>query len=209
MQQLGNKAIESREYRTLLEPEFYKEIDEAVDRLAQQKHGKASDVSMHALRPVQILANVSQRVFGKQYFGTFHQVRKQRFGTLYTGSYRVAHGRPPFIRVSDYSGTISFSDNEAFLVNREDGISLPLEPLMVWHPCSMHPELEHGHCYLYDGFDREGAATFKAIGYTCVFTSTANDTNPGLYQQLCAMQQKDQVISRFQVNLTDTPGNTL
>src|SRR6266849_3032039 len=114
MEQLGGRAVFSAPYRQLLDSELNKEINAAVDVIAQHKHGKASEQSANPLRAVQILANVTHLAFGDNTFGMFHDVKKQRFGTKYEGRFRHAHGRPPFVGASDYSGEASFSDNETY-----------------------------------------------------------------------------------------------
>jgi len=123
--QVGPQGIFSLGYRTLLEPEFFAEIDHAVSLVAQHKHGKVQEGLANVLRAVQILANISQQVFMRMTFGFFQQVQKERFGQRYEGLFRHAHGRPSFIESSKYSGTLAFSDNETYIVQQESrkGIS--------------------------------------------------------------------------------------
>src|SRR5262249_216793 len=105
----------SMPYQKFKDPVFFNEIEEVVHRISQQKHDKINDEAMHALRPVQILANISQELFSSHIFGMFDHVRKQRFGATYEGSFRHAQGKPPFFASSKYEGTIPFSSYETCL----------------------------------------------------------------------------------------------
>ncbi len=155
-------------YGALLEPELFKEIDQAVTLVAQRKHGKVSENSANVLRPVQILANVSQQLFSSNVFGFFQQVQKQRFGARYQGIFRHAHGRAPFVETSNYSGSIAFSENETYVVNTARDRAVSVEPLILWEQCPEHPEFENGHCYVFDSEERDATFTYKAVGYSCV-----------------------------------------
>jgi molecular chaperone DnaK (HSP70) len=203
---LGKRATFSKGFQGLVSSPFYDEINSAVDRIAQQKHGKADDSASHALRAVQILANNGRSVFSRSYFGVFQQVHKQRFGRNYEGMFRHAHGRPPFIQVSNYNGTIPFSNQETCLVDRETGQGVSLEPLILWHPCSKHQDLEDGHCFLFDCRESDGSFSYKAVGYTCTLTVSRTSTEMvGLFDQIQAMISKDPVISVFEIPLKDEP----
>lgn len=83
LQQLGNKATISSPYKELLSQELNEDVDNVVRFLAQRKHGKASDTSVDVLRPVRVLANISQKVFANNSFGFFENVRKQKFAREY------------------------------------------------------------------------------------------------------------------------------
>jgi hypothetical protein len=202
MAALGKQASVSAGLRELLEPELYKEMDSAVNIVAQHKHGKATEDTANILRPVQILANVSHKVFGVDTFGMFQHVEKQRFGSSYQGTFRHAHGRPPFIGVSQYSGDIAFSHNETFVRDRRAGTALPLEPLVLWEHCKNHPDLENGHCYLFDAAERNGTFTFKAVAYPCTLTISKGDRYTVLAERLSTLMEKDSQLTPVTVKLS-------
>lgn len=192
LRQLGREHTRfSSGLRELLDPELFKEIDDAVNVIAQHKHGKVAEESAFVLRPVQILANISHRVFGEKCFGVFQDVQKQRFQKSYEGVFRHAHGRPPFVSVSPYRGGCAFSNNEAFVINVESGRVLGLEPLVLWEGCSKHLDLENGHCYMFDCMERNGMFTYKAVGYSCVLSIGAGGAYGGLSELLAEMTERD------------------
>lgn len=188
-------------YSSLLEPELFREIDQAVNVVTQHKHGKASEGSAHILRPVQILANVSQQVFSCSTFGYFQQVQKQRFGARYQGIFRHAHGRPAFVETSKYSGNIAFSDNETYIVNTEVNRAISLEPLILWEQCNKHPDLENGHCYIFDSEERDGSFTYKAIGHTCVLVVTSGGQLSELHERIAGLRVCDKEVCPIEVEL--------
>ncbi len=176
---LGRRAGVCAGFGELLKEELSRPVDEAVTWFAQYKHGKASAGSLDTLRVVQILANVSQKVFSTHIFGMFEQVTKQRFGRDFEGYFRHAVGCPPFFKTSTYHGHAAVSSSEAFLVNLESGAGLSLSPLVFWDVCPRHPDTEH--CYMYDSVEKEqqGAYSFKATGCTCTcIVSASNQYSP-------------------------------
>jgi hypothetical protein len=188
-------------YNSLLEPELFKEIDQAVTLVGQHKHGKASENSANVLRPVQILANISQQFFKFNTFGYFQQVQKQRFGASYQGIFRHAHGRPAFVETSRYSGNLAFSENETYLVNTERNRAISLEPLILWEQCPEHPDLENGHCYMFDSEERDAAFTYKAVGHSCVLRVTKSEQFSQLYETIARMRTGDAVVYPVEVEL--------
>lgn len=199
---LGKQASVTVAFRELLEPELFKEIDSAVSIVAQHKHGKVTEDAANILRPVQILANVSHKVFGSDTFGMFQHVEKQRFGSCYEGIFRHAHGRPPFIGVSLYCGGSAFSHNETFVLDRRTGNALPLEPLMVWEQCKNHPDLENGHCYVFDSLEKNGSFTFKAVGYPCALSVSRDNKYAGLAERLATLMDRDSQVTPTAVRLS-------
>ena len=83
--------------------------------------------------------NISGNIFAKAVtgwdLGYFESVTKKGFLGNYVGLFRVAKGQHfPFLEVFDFSGSESFSEIEAFLVNRGEGLALKLAPLVFWTP---------------------------------------------------------------------------
>jgi len=183
-------------YQQLVERELFEELNSAVTRFAQHKHGKVSDAEFDSLRPVQILANISHAVFASSSFGTFQQVRKQRFDAEYEGIFRHAHGRPPFLAISPYVGRLAFGEDEPFVIF-ETGSALPLLPLIFWDRCTRHPDLETGHCYLLDSQERDGAYSFKAVAHPCTVIVGASGPYKALHKQLTGMAEKDGSFSHL------------
>jgi hypothetical protein len=201
MKQTNGKRIVSTGYGALLDSELGEEISRAVTIVAEYKHGKHSDSTANVTRAVEIMANVSHNVFQEFVFGYFQQVQKQRFAKTYEGAFRHAHGRPPFVQVSKYEGTIAFSDNETYMVNRTTGRAVSLEPLILWAQCPQHRDLENGHCYMYDSTERDGAFTFKAVGFPCVLKANASGAFSELASQLNTMASLDRPFYPVEVKI--------
>lgn len=201
MEQTAGRRAFSARYAELLEPEHLREIDRAVTVVAEYKHGKQDDSAANVTRAVKILANITQVVFQDAVFGYFQIVQKQRFGKQYDGSFRHAHGRPPFVEVSHYAGALPFSDNETYLVDRATGKAVSLEPLILWAPCPRHKELENGHCFMFDFLDRDGTSTFKAAGFPCTLKANPTGEFPELATQLLSLAAGDSPIYPVEVML--------
>jgi hypothetical protein len=200
--QSRKRATISAPYAELLGPELHKPIDDVVTFFAQWKHGKSSDASIDTLRPVQILANISQKVFAENTFGFFEHVRKQRFATEYTGLFRYASGSPPFIRVLEYHGTQAFSEDEPFLFNEETGKALSLQPLLFWEKCPNHPDTGT-HCFLFDKSAKEsGVFSFKAATFPCVLEVTKTNEYSALANRLEQFLQIDPILQLLDVKGT-------
>lgn len=198
MTQLGNHAVFSAAYREFLNPQLKAEIDSAVDAIAKFKHGKVGHEGANPIRVVQVLANVSHLAFHENTFGMFQDVEKRRFSKDYEGVFRRAHGRPSFVSVESYAGSVSFSNNECYVLNATNRRALPMEPLIVWESCPKHPELENGHCFLFDTAEASGTFSYKAVGFTCTLEVDAS-TNAPLAQRLRQVCQEDEAIDEVKV----------
>jgi hypothetical protein len=192
MRGLGKKAVFASALRELIEAPLFEPVNRFVTLIAKEKHGKVDEKDIDTVRPVQILANILQKAFGESKFGLFQQVQKPRFGKDFRGLFRHALGRPPFVTVSNYVGETSFAQDEAFIV--QGGIGLPLHPLIFWNRCPQHPDLDCGHCFLYDSVESPGVFSFKAAGTTCTcIASTQNELAP-LAEQLGLWVDSDPTI---------------
>lgn len=191
LKQLRNNARISAAYGELLAPEFFTVIDEFVDFIAAHKHDKAGLEERDHLRPVEILANITHKVFRTNLFGFFEQVKKRKFAKSYEGIFRHACGPSRFIRAYKYQGDISFSDDQLFVVNVGDSQALPLQPLMFWEHCEKHPDVEKGHCFVFDVVVPRGFS-FKAASYTCVREMSFRDPHYAeLAEHLASFLEKD------------------
>jgi len=215
LEQLGNKAQFVAPYRDLLTPELFKQMDSAVTQWAAYKHRKLGPSEIDALKPVEILANISSRVFGEMSFGFFENVKKARFGKNYTGLFRVAHGASSFVQVLRYEGPFPFSEDPAFVVDRNTGIGLPLEPLIFWYPCSAHKDSEFGHCFIYDlPVNPKGKTdqmySFKAVASHCSFVIPPGSTTQefkGVEEKLKLWRDQDptlEVVPGIQLSELET-----
>ncbi len=198
LNKLGTNATVASAYRDLLSDEMYRCIDTAVTNWSKYKHGKEMIRSAEVLRPVEVLANISHKVFSDWKFGFFEHVQLQRFGKLYKGRFRVAHGRPPFSRHLQYEGTEPFYESESALVDPENGMVIPLRPFIIWYPCERHPEDDTGHCFFFDkgesvrGSD-ETVFSFKAAGNAC--TLSVSPEHPELVElasEIATIRKSDQ-----------------
>ncbi|MEK6337224.1 MAG: molecular chaperone [Acidobacteriota bacterium] len=204
--QSGKRAAISAPYAELMAPELHKPIDDVVTFFAQWKHGKTSDSSIDSLRPVQILANISQKVFAENSFGFFEHVRKQRFALEYAGLFRYASGSPPFIRVLDYHGAEAFSEDEPFLFNEESGTALSLQPLLFWDRCINHPDVGT-HCFVFDKPEKqEGSFSFKAVSFPCVLQVSLANEYSALAQRLMQLLQRDPPLQLTNVKAAEASG---
>jgi hypothetical protein len=191
---LGAIAIVSETTSELLAPEFYTIVNEFVNFIAARKHDKAGVEERDHLRPVQILANISHKVFRTNLFGCFEQVKKRKFAKSYEGIFRHACGPSRFIRAYKYQGEISFSDNQLFVVNLANSQALPLQPLMFWEQCDKHPDIDKGHCLFFDRTVSTGFS-FKAAGYPCVCEVSREDLDYAeLTKELTALEAKDRAV---------------
>lgn len=205
LKQLGNKAVFCSPYQQLVQSqEFYQLIDEAVTYFAQRKHHKAADRPMDTLRPVQVLANISQQVFTDNVFGFFENVGKRRFGKEFEGCFRLAHGCPPFFRAFRYVGPQAFSEDEPMLLNIGKGIALSLHPLMFWDQCQQHQTLETGHCFIFDkATSSDGPFSFKAAGFPCVRDVSTGNEYAVLAERLTELRQGDPNMDVLQVGTVE------
>jgi hypothetical protein len=173
-------------------PEFHTAIDEVVSCFALYKHNKIDESSFDDTRTAQILADIGQKVFTGCLFGFFEQVQKKRFGKDYEGIFRHATGCPPFTDISNYYGSLAFSEDQAILLNIENGIAISLQPLMFWEQCNDHKYIDTGHCYLYELQEKsDGKFSFKAIGYNCMCGVSIKNQYETLAKQLLEFKECD------------------
>ncbi len=203
LEQIGSQASISHPYRELLTPEFFTSTDSAVNFVTQDKHGKADGNNFDTLKSVQILANISQKVFSENKFGFFEQVSKKKFVKDYQGLFRIASGSSYFLDFLEYQGADYFSPDEPFLLAPETGVALSLSPLMFWDRCDEHPDINAGlgHCYLFDKDNNQrGSYSFKAVGHPCVCNvSLANEGYQPLAEELLKCKDRDQKFELYQL----------
>ena len=200
LSKLGNNAVISCPFQELLNPEFHQPLNDAVTFFASYKHGKVRETELDILRVVQILANISQKVFATHVFGFFENVSKQRFGSEHHGIFRHACGPPPFFKFSQYRGPYTFSEDEPFLLNLDKCTALPLQPLIFWDRCNKHPDVDIGHCYLFDIPEKgKGQYSFKAVGYPCSCQVSVTNQYRALAEKLEEYRERDSKATLLQV----------
>jgi molecular chaperone DnaK (HSP70) len=193
---MGNRSDICRPLCELQTPQFFAAVDAVVNHIAEVKHDKAVIGQIDVLRPVTILANLTGKVFGRVAFGFFERVQKRAFAQNYEGTFRHACGTSPFVHIARYEGPITFSAEQAFAVLTEKGVAIPLDPLIFWDECDRHPELEGGHCFLFDKTERDGSCSFKAVGFSCSKRVSPDDTIRGeLAKRVQELRIKDQRLN--------------
>jgi hypothetical protein len=84
-----------------------------------------------------------------------------------------------------------------FVLHRTSG--LPLQPLIFWNHCIHHPELDGGHCYLFDRVESPGVFSFKAAGATCTCTASIDNELAPLAVQLIEFCKADPTVALLDV----------
>jgi hypothetical protein len=209
--QLGDKARISAPFHRLLEVQNAKLLDEVLRQWAGAKHEKSIGFDKaDLLGAVRLLANISHAVFQKYRFGFFQSVQKERLSKRHSGRFRIAHGKPPYGAFAMYSGTPSFSESDAFVLDLESGAGIPLSPLVFWYPCAAHPDHENGHCFFLDKVaevDGQLVSSYKATGHTCTMQSDAKGAELSeLTSQLGRFRQQDGDLEEVrELKFTVTP----
>lgn len=196
LDQLRGEATISAAYKELFDGEIYETVNEAVTFVSQEKHDKVSGSTVDLVRPIQILANVSHKIFSKALFGSFEQIKRQRYAATpsFQGLFRVMAGSPPFVRALEYEGKEAFPEQVPFLLFPAEGTAIPLDPLIFWDHCQKHPDLD-GHCFIYDIYDRDRAAfSYKAVAYKCSCLVSPDGAYDGLAKRLIDMRIEDRHI---------------
>jgi hypothetical protein len=187
-EQLGNSAVITGPLKVLFSSQNSALLDRITRNWAEVRHelGQSQKDDVHAA--IRLLSNASQGIFGKYEFGYVESVQRERFSNRYNSRFRIAHGKPPYTEFFTCLGQQPFSEAEAMILDPSSGKGLLLTPLVLWYPCSAHPDLENGHCYLFDKLKGEGEnakATFKAAASPCQMgTDSAPDTRELLDQLL-------------------------
>jgi hypothetical protein len=175
IKEVGNAAYFASGFQELT-GDYVEKIQKAVDFFNEHKHEKVDDAGFDQ-RYVEIIANISQKVFSKYSFGFFGTVQPERINRgFFKGLFSVAQGNNPnFVNTIEYVGKYAFPANVLYLVDFKKKIALPLEPLMFWYKCEKHTD---EHCYLFDKEEKGKGFSFKAAGISCQFL--LNKTHPEL-----------------------------
>jgi len=104
------------------------------------------------------------------------------------------------LRVAVNSCTASL--DQAFVVDRNAGVGLPLELIIVWYPCSAHKNSAFGHCFMYDLTVNPKGKTdhlysFKAVASNCLFVIPPGSTTlefKGVEEKLKLCRDQDPLL---------------
>lgn len=194
---LGKRAVFTGQLQALInDSDCYRLIDHAVDNIAAFKHEKEGHIDYrHVLT---VLGNALRRVGSTCLFGSFENVRRKSFSSMFEGDFRVAMGADlPFVTVVGYQGHESFSDEAVYAVNMTDGSALPLLPLMFWSAAKSAKGLESPDLFLFDrpeGKSPEQGYSYKAVASQDVLIARDGDELGPLVQALSAMRAQDQRV---------------
>ena len=189
---IPESSIFSNGFKEILNNENINLISDCASKLTKHKHGKTDSSKINHVLPIQIICNICSRVFEKNIFGFFEQVKKQKFTKEYSGRFRKAHGRLPFIETFEYIGQDSYSEDQPLLLNIETGKILFLQPLIFWDECDMHSNIAEGHCYFFDKFDhKRNLFSFKAGGFNCSCDISEGNQYAPLAELLNDMLERD------------------
>ncbi len=192
---LGQRAVISQPFQRLLEGKHSSILDGITRHWADTRHELTNIEKEEVSNAVQLLANVCHAVFSTYAFGFFQGMQSERFSGGFKGRFRIAHGKPPFTSFVSYSGPQSFSEAQSLVLNIARGEGLLLTPLVFWYPCRMHPDIENGHCFLFDKIKSERDnvnARFKAAEFPCPVELTGTEGEMrNLVSQLRAYKSQD------------------
>jgi hypothetical protein len=190
LRELRGCAQFSRGYLKLVEDPFFVEIEQAVSEVAKFKHGKKA-IGPDYVRILGILGNVTNQVFGKQLFGSFEGVTKQRLKKEYAGFFRCARGpSAPFIDLYEYSGKEPFSDEQVFVCDPDSSQALLLKALMLWVRAESGTRPWEPQLVMFD-IAKSGAFGFKATEVLEELEARSDNELAPIFEELQQMRDFD------------------
>jgi len=177
-------------------------INQTADFIANAKHEKV-DSAFNLQRSIEIFANLAFNIHDIWLFGFFDNFVKKSFSQRFRGNFIIARGNGLFYEKLDIESVNSFGSNECFLLNRQNGIVLPLSPFIIWAKCDRHLELSSGHSLFFDIFS-EGTVEFVAPGYNCPRIISS------VHEVPLSNQEENQDLLRLisQSKITDQPAES-
>jgi hypothetical protein len=190
---LKNRTENAKHLSKLIDSDLGKEVENIINLIALAKHDKVDVKSINHSRVVKIIANLCSEIFKHAKFGYFENVQKEKFGKSFTGLFRVAHGpQPHFYEIYKYRGASTFSEDDPVLYNPQTETGLSLQPLIFWEKCCTHPDLDNGHCYMFDKANSDGSFSYKAVGYSCQFSIDSRNVDmAGMVTALQGLKEED------------------
>ena len=192
---LDGNARFSRKLIPFIKSSAYQEIEEIVDKIADGKHGKLSAIDYPSA--IRTMANLLANALSDLEFGSFENVTKRPFSSIFTGTFRSAKGNSrPFISLYEYEGPKIFSEEAIYICDIEKSIALDLSPLMFWaKPPSSSPS-SNVDLYLYDSAKlKENSLVFKAVQPREGLTITSSGEFKAVYDVILTMRSNDPDLS--------------
>lgn len=138
-----------RRIKKKLTADILGKLDDAINALNKEKHQKSRPGAYDPTEILEVLGNALRAGMDGFFFGRFEEVQKVGFGAEHKGVFRIANGSPPFHEKLQYSGTHSFSEQEAFIVSPAESIAISLTPLIYWELVNNEFGLAD-QCYVFD-----------------------------------------------------------
>lgn len=192
----GARWVFARELLPLAATANLTELDHAVSQIAQTKHGKRAEDLDYA-RVLEKVGNALARTMRGKVLGYFEDARRKKFSMkAFQGIFRNARGAsPPFIDVYEYEGPEDFPQEFVFLIDLQEGVGLPLYPLLVRGIDRGRSHHEEPDFFLYDIVRQDGKElAFKAVQER---TEVVVDLQalPELYADVTALLREDPAVA--------------
>jgi hypothetical protein len=170
------------------------QIDQWVNEIASSKHARMSTVDYVTF--LAMLGNHVAKIFSTWTFGVFEGVVAKRFSAgRFRGLFRSLTGSSQtFIHVIEYEGQFSFSGEDVYVINKDEGKAMILSPFYMWGLGSSPVETD---LYEYDN-EKKGEFFFRSIqeGSTCVINA-AGDLRE-TWEFLVKMREREQPRPLFE-----------
>ncbi|MEP6604721.1 MAG: hypothetical protein ABJA60_01235 [Nitrosospira sp.] len=128
----GERGPINKGLSKLLQEKNQKIINDAIEGINDKKHHREAH-QMDYKNVLNAIGNIVAKAIIGWDFGRFEAVTKKGFSGGNVGLFRVAKGQhSPFLEILDFSGDESFSELEAIMINREEGVALRIAPLLFW-----------------------------------------------------------------------------
>jgi molecular chaperone DnaK (HSP70) len=150
---LGNQAEFSKPAKSLT-GKYKNQFDTALNEFNNHKHDKllGKDVSAHD--HLVMIINICREVMNEKYFGFTVNLEKERFKRdSYKGGFKVAHDNQPFVKRVEIKTEQGFREDEAILIDKNNGQCLTMSPLMFWMENDSYSVPYN--CYVYDKYDEK------------------------------------------------------
>jgi len=195
----GSKWKFCAELRPLATGTSLEETDQAISQVALSKHGKRTE-GLDYPRTLEKLGNLLARMMNGKLLGCFEDAKRKPFSmTGFQGLFRNARGSaPPFIDVYEFTGPEDYPKEFVFLLDINDGIGLPLFPLLVRGLGRASSHYSEPDFYLYDIVKSgEKEIGFKAVQERDEVICNAN-TLPELFTELIPLLKEDRHVLPIQ-----------
>jgi hypothetical protein len=166
-------------------------IDMWINDIASLKHGKVASVDFASF--LTLLGNTINKMFESWRLGVFEGVTRKRFSQgQFRGIFRNLTGSSQtFIHVSEYEGSVSFADEDVYLINIQTGAALSISPFYLWGlEQPVNSRMEN------DLFEYDTAKSFeylyKSVQSGNVATIEAQGSFSGLYEDLRQLREREQ-----------------